>query len=79
LVIDLSYQDKPVSPSKIRYISPGIAEAYANKTNKTIKRDLNFLIEIGLIDKTRNGYKARKETMLAFLPPTILDKDKKKL
>lgn len=77
LVIDLSYLDKPVPALKIRHISPRIAEAYANKTDKTVRRDVNVLIEMGLIKKISNGYISKKETMLAFLPPAIQDEANK--
>ena len=45
-----------------------MAESYANKTDKTVKRDLNFLVETGLVVKAEGGYRARIEQMVAFLP-----------
>lgn len=68
LVIDLSRCGGPVPKSGIRTISPRIAAAYSGKTDKTIKRDLNFLEEMGMIVKEPNGYRARAELMAAFLP-----------
>jgi Fic family protein len=76
LVIDLSGQEEAVPTSKIRHISPRIAEAYADKTDKTVIRDINRLTEMGLVEKTKKGFRARPEIMFAFLPRThFLDLD----
>lgn len=69
LVIDLSQMEDPVPIAKVRHVSPRIAEAYASKTEKTVRRDLNALAEMNLISKTADGIRARKEVMLAFLTP----------
>jgi Fic family protein len=68
LILDLSSKKDPVSTSEIRYISPRIAEAYANKTDKTVQRDLNELKAMGLIVKTPRGFRAKSEIIRAFLP-----------
>jgi len=70
LVIDLSKKESPIPLSDIRHISPRIAEAYASRTDKTVVRDINALQEMGLVERTPQGIKAKRETMLAFLPPT---------
>ncbi|OEU65102.1 MAG: hypothetical protein BA863_06235 [Desulfovibrio sp. S3730MH75] len=69
LVIDLSYEREPVPTPKLRHITPRIAEAYAGKTDKTVKRDINALSELNLVVKTDRGVRVKKEIMLAFLPP----------
>jgi len=68
LVLDLSDSDKPVMPQKIAELSPRLAKDYANKTYKTIQRDLNTLEKMNLIERTADGVRAKKETILAFLP-----------
>lgn len=68
LAIDLSIQSDPVPMAQVRHVTPRIAEAYAGKTDKTIKRDLNVLEEKGLIVRTIHGIRARRETILAFVP-----------
>lgn len=68
LVLDLSDSDKPVMPQKIAELSPRLAKDYANKTYKTIQRDLNTLEKMNLIERTAGGVRAKKETILAFLP-----------
>ena len=73
LAIDLSEADGPVKASEIRHITPRLAEAYAGKTDKTVSRDLNRLRELKLIERRKDGYRARPELMLAFLPPARVD------
>lgn len=71
LVLDLSKDEKPVPISKINRISARIAEAYANKTYKTVTRDINALITMGLVEKKGKEIRAKKEIIQAFLPQTI--------
>jgi Fic family protein len=68
VVLALSPSDQPVPATEIRRLTPGLAEAYASKTSKTISRDLNALIKMGLIERVQGSYRARTETILAFLP-----------
>ncbi len=70
LILDLTDKKNPIPISEIRHISPRIAEAYAGKTDKTVKRDINELERIGLVERTPKGVRAKSEIMLAFLPPT---------
>ncbi|MYG16682.1 MAG: Fic family protein [Gemmatimonadetes bacterium] len=67
LVLALSEQDQPVPRSQIGEINPRIAREYANASQKMISRDLNYLIEMKLVERTIRGYRARKERMQAFL------------
>jgi hypothetical protein len=60
--------EEPVSFGKLREVSPRVAAAYATKTAKTLSRDLSALIEMDLLELTPTGYRAKKETILAFLP-----------
>ncbi len=68
LALDLSQKLEPVPFSKLTDISPRIAKAYANKTDTTLRRDLEKLLEMELIRKEKDGYLANKELILAFLP-----------
>lgn len=68
LVLDLSSTDKPVLPSNIIELSPRLARSYANRTPRTIQRDLNALEKMNLIERKPEGISAKKETILAFLP-----------
>lgn len=68
LLLDLADQTEAVPFGKLREISPRVAAAYATKTAKTLSRDLSALIEMGLLELTAGGYRAKKEVILAFLP-----------
>ena len=70
LVFDLSEIDGPVPPRDIRTLTPRLAEAYLNKTSKTITRDINVLKSMGLVRQIREGIEPTVDTMLAFLPVT---------
>lgn len=68
LLLDLSDRAEPTPFGKLRDISPRVAAAYASKTTKTLARDLSALIDMDLLELTPSGYRAKKETILAFLP-----------
>jgi Fic family protein len=69
LALDLSFQtDEPIRISKIPDISTRMAVAYAKKTRKTMVRDINKLINMGLMERTKDGIRAKREIILAFLP-----------
>jgi len=72
LIIDLSALLDPVPFQELRYITPRIAEAYAGLTDKTLTRDINTLIRMGLAEKKKNGVRAKPETMFAFLAPSLM-------
>jgi Fic family protein len=71
LALDLSEQTAPVPLQKVRHITPRIAEAYAKKTDKTVKRDINALKAMGLLTKEGGGYRIRREVIFGFLPKTL--------
>ena len=69
LVLDLSQQDEPVPLRDLRLLTPRLAVAYADKTSKTLTRDINLLEEKGLVERTAEGLiYANKNVILAFLP-----------
>lgn len=57
--------------SRIRIVSERIALEYQRVTAKTITRDINELIKMGLLKKEGKFLKVRKSTILAFLPLRI--------
>jgi Fic family protein len=69
LILDLSERAEPVPVSEMRYVSPRIAEAYANKSDKTIQRDLSELEALDLLVREKGGIRPRREKMSAFLSP----------
>jgi Fic family protein len=68
LVLDLSALKEPVVLNKLPLVSPRVAELYATKTQKTIRRDVTELLKHNLIRREGNGYVSNKEIMLSFLP-----------
>ena len=70
LAIDLIGQKNDILLSKVRHITPRIAEAYANKTVKTLQRDVNALEELGLIVRTSTGIRPNNSFMSAFISPS---------
>ncbi|MYC23747.1 MAG: Fic family protein [Caldilineaceae bacterium SB0662_bin_25] len=71
LVVDLSEETEPVPIVQLRYLSPRIAEAYAGKTDRTIRRDVNVLERMDLIRRNFEGIEINRELMSAFLSPVI--------
>ncbi len=69
LLLDISARAEPVPMEEIASVSTRIARAYARKTQRTIARDINALKETGLLVIEGNTVRARKELILAFLPP----------
>ena len=59
----------PVRKQAIPDLSPDLARLYAEKTSKTLARDMNWLVKRDFLEKGEEGYRARVESMLAFRPP----------
>ena len=54
---------------QIPLISPRLAKLYATKSSKTLRRDLNELVRMGLVRRDSDGrFKVAIEIMSAFLP-----------
>jgi cell filamentation protein, protein adenylyltransferase len=68
LTLDLSIRAEPVPKSRIRVLSPELATMYADKTDKTLTRDLNAVHKMGLILIGPQGIRANTNTILAFMP-----------
>jgi Fic family protein len=58
-----------LSAQDIQFLSPAIASNYGSGHEKTFKRDLNRVIELGLLEKVdKNLYRVRIDRMNAFTP-----------
>lgn len=68
LVLDLSLAAGFVPVGKVAELSPRVAKEYASKTGRTLLRDLKELEQAGLVERTGDGVRARREIILAFLP-----------
>ena len=68
LILELSRQATPVPVSRLSKLSPLLATEYATKTGRTVIRDVNALIEMGLLERSKGVVRAKRETVQAFLP-----------
>jgi Fic family protein len=69
LVLDLSRSAEPVPGPRLRELSPRLAEAYAHRGERTMARDLSFLLASHLIVRAKGGYRANRELIHAFMTP----------
>ena len=69
--IALALTDRPhlAARTELRRLDPTLAELYAGKTDKTLTRDINWLLKENLIEKKHGGYRARVDRMRSFRPP----------
>jgi Fic family protein len=68
LVLHLARVGTWVPKEEILELTAELAVQYANKTTKTLTRDLNELLGADLIEVDGNAYRARVERIYAFLP-----------
>lgn len=67
LTLELSKRHpEAVARAQIPLLDARLARAYAQKTSKTLTRDLNAIRDMGLIDRTPGGYRARKDIIRGF-------------
>ena len=57
-----------VRSSEIPELSPRLAREYSSKTPKTLSRDINAVVDMGLVERDGRKVRARKGMILAFLP-----------
>lgn len=69
LILDLAREKQGATKEKIKLLTPRVAQHYARKTDRTLTRDLNALLEGDFLTKEGEIYRAKFETILAFLPP----------
>ena len=67
LALELSKHPDPVRRVDIPGLSVLLNQAY-HGTTRTLARDLNALVELGLLERTPRGYRTRPEVLVAFLP-----------
>src|SRR5207237_9999988 len=68
LALAISDAKRPVTKTAIPRLTHDLAAETAQKTPKTISRDLNALLDMKLIRRDRAGYVPDKSEILAFLP-----------
>ena len=65
---NVTENDGWVKISEVDTLTPKLAQAYANRTTKTLTRDLNAIVQMGLIEMSQRSVRANKRLIRAFLP-----------
>lgn len=68
LVLEMSKGDGPLSKAQLPRLSAGLLEMYLGKTDKTLTRDINAVVKMGLVRRRPDGYTPNKGVIEAFLP-----------
>ena len=68
LVLALSQSKKEVRTGELPNLNADLAREYARVTRRTLLRDVDSLLQLGLLARGRNGVRANRERILAFLP-----------
>ena len=68
VTLALARVGEPVRKQAIPDLSPDLARFYAEKTSKTLARDMNWLMKRDFLEKGEDGYRAKVESMRAFRP-----------
>ena len=63
----------PIKRAEIRSVSDRVRDEYASKTEKTLTRDLNELLRLGLVVREGGEVAANYDLIHAFLPPRVSD------
>jgi len=61
LVEALGAEKTPVRIGRLRYLTPKLAEAYASKSEKTLSRDVRWLEEQALVQRTLHGVRPLRD------------------
>ena len=69
LILDLPPVSDPLTKEQIPIHSVRLARSYASMNPKTLDRDLNWLLEDGLVVRAGGGYAANRDLMQAFVVP----------
>lgn len=68
LVLEMSKVDEPLLREELPTLSRGLFEMYGAKTGKTLTRDINAVLGMGLVRRVGRGFAPNKHVIEAFLP-----------
>ena len=68
---ELLFRSAPVTRDQIPELSPALARTYARTTPRTLARDLEELVSIGLLRESAGGYEANSAVLVALLPTRV--------
>lgn len=71
LVLDVSTQPRPVGLAEMQFMTPAVAAAYKKLQPRTVRRDVEWLVDAGLLIHADGGYTANKQTILAYMPGKV--------
>lgn len=66
VLLALGQANAPVPANRIAELNPTLARLYAGVSSKTLLRDVDALEQLGAVQRSAEGLRARKETVLAF-------------
>jgi len=67
LALEISKHEDPIPRRQLVRGNPELAAAY-HGTERMLSRDLNALVSLGLVERARIGFRARKELILGLRP-----------
>lgn len=70
LVLEMSKYDQPLPKAQLPRLTAGLVEMYHGKTDKTLSRDVNAVIKMGLVRRLGGEYVANKHLIESLLPVT---------
>lgn len=71
LIAEVLLFREPVLKKDIQRLTPRLAEIYAASGPKTLTRDLNELVSLGLLHVTDGQYQADADVLMSLLPLTV--------
>jgi len=66
LLLGLYEEQEPTALSSIPQLDPELARLYAGVSSKTLKRDVDALEDLGALQRTADGVRARREIVRGF-------------
>ena len=71
LIAEVLLFREPVAKKDIPRLTPELAEIYAASGPKTLARDLNELVSLGVLRLTDGHYRADEAVLMTLLPLTV--------
>jgi len=68
LVLEMSKVDEVLTKDELPTLSRALLEMYSGRTGKTLSRDVNAVLKMGLVRRAGRGYVPNKGVIEAFLP-----------
>lgn len=66
ILLDLAGASGPVPLNRVGSLSPSLAALYAGVSEKTLRRDMDALVQAGLVQRGPNGLRIDLNTLLVF-------------